>query len=80
MDDEEDVRRSSPACFEQAGYKVAEAEDPEVGGQDGGRLGKEGVPFILVTDLGMPTSGGSSFQGGFEVVKRLWKMNLRPRC
>ena len=26
----------------------------------------------------MPTSGGSSFQGGFEVVKRLWKMNLQP--
>jgi hypothetical protein len=33
----------------------------------------------LVTDLGMPTSGGSSFQGGFEVVKRLWKMKLQPR-
>jgi CheY-like chemotaxis protein len=31
-----------------------------------------------MTDLGMPTSGGSSFQGGFEVVKRLVKMNLRP--
>ena len=26
----------------------------------------------------MPTSGGSSFQGGFEVVKRLAKMNLQP--
>ena len=26
----------------------------------------------------MPTSGGSSFQGGFEVVKRLWKMKLHP--
>ena len=39
---------------------------------------EEDVPFLLVTDLGMPTSGGSSFQGGFEVVKRLWKMNLHP--
>jgi hypothetical protein len=26
----------------------------------------------------MPTSGGSSFHGGFEVVKRLWKANLKP--
>jgi CheY-like chemotaxis protein len=26
----------------------------------------------------MPASGGASFQGGFEVIKRLWKMNLRP--
>ena len=33
---------------------------------------------MLVTDLGMPASGGASFQGGFEVIKRLWKMNLRP--
>jgi DNA-binding NarL/FixJ family response regulator len=32
----------------------------------------------LITDLGMPTSGGASYQGGFEVVKRLWKMGLRP--
>jgi CheY-like chemotaxis protein len=35
-------------------------------------------PFLLVTDLSMPTSGGSSFQGGFEIVKRLGKMHLRP--
>ena len=26
----------------------------------------------------MPTSGGTSFQGGFEVVKRFGKMNLHP--
>ena len=42
------------------------------------KLGKASLSFLLVTDLGMPTSGGSSFQGGFEVVKRLWKMNLQP--
>ena len=42
------------------------------------RLAQGGRSFLLVTDLGMPTSGGSSFQGGFEVVKRLGKMNLRP--
>src|SRR4029079_17578312 len=40
--------------------------------------GKAGLSFVVVTDLAMPTSGGSSFQGGFEVVKRLSKMNLRP--
>ena len=37
-----------------------------------------GGSFVLVTDLGMPASGGASFHGGFEVVKRLWKMKLRP--
>jgi CheY-like chemotaxis protein len=78
VDDEEDVRRILARWFQEAGYEVVEAEDPEAAVKTGGRLGREGTAFVLVTDLGMPTSGGSSFQGGFEVVKRLWKMNLRP--
>jgi len=41
-----------------------------------GRLGKAGIRFLLVCDLGMPTSGGRSFQGGFEVVKKMWKMHM----
>ncbi|HVR69514.1 MAG TPA: hypothetical protein VMT87_01605, partial [Vicinamibacteria bacterium] len=43
-----------------------------------GKLGRSDLPFLVVTDLGMPTSGGSSFQGGFELVKRMGKMKLRP--
>jgi CheY-like chemotaxis protein len=78
VDDEEEVRRVLSLVFTEAGYPVVAAEDPEVGVKLGGKLGKEDRPFILVTDLGMPTSGGSSFHGGFEIVKRLWKMNLRP--
>jgi CheY-like chemotaxis protein len=78
VDDEEDVRRVLTFVFEEAGYTVVAVADPDLAVKTGGRLGKDGVPFILVTDLGMPTSGGSSFHGGFEVVKRLWKMNLRP--
>ena len=78
VDDEEEVRRVLSFVLEEAGYKVAAAEDPDVAVKIAGKLAQEGVPFILVTDLGMPTSGGSSFHGGFEIVKRLWKMNLRP--
>jgi CheY-like chemotaxis protein len=78
VDDENEVRRILTQVLAEAGYKVLAAEDPEVAVKIGGKLGKENVPFILVTDLGMPTSGGSSFHGGFEIVKRLWKMNLRP--
>lgn len=79
VDDEEDVRRVLGDRFTDAGYQVVEAEDPEVAVKKAARLGKAGIPFLLVTDLGMPTSGGASFQGGFEVVKRLSKMKLRPR-
>ena len=52
---------------------------PRLGDEDGRPAARRRArPFVLVTDLGMPTSGGASFHGGFEVVKRLWKMNLRP--
>jgi CheY-like chemotaxis protein len=78
VDDEEDVRSSLAAHFRDGGYEVVEASDPDSALKAAGRLAKEAKEFVLVTDLGMPTSGGSSFQGGFEVVKRLWKMNLHP--
>ena len=78
VDDEDEVRRILAERFAGAGYNVVEAEDPDAAVKKAGRLAKASIPFLLVTDLGMPTSGGTSFQGGFEVVKRLWKMNLRP--
>jgi CheY-like chemotaxis protein len=78
VDDEEDVRRILAQAFTQGGYQVLEAEDPEAAVKKASRLSKAGIPFVLVADLGMPTSGGSSFQGGFEVVKRLVKMKLDP--
>jgi CheY-like chemotaxis protein len=78
VDDEADVREILRGHFATAGYRVEEAGDPEMAAKLAGRLRAEDTPFVLVTDLGMPASGGTSFHGGFEVVKRLWKMNLRP--
>ena len=78
VDDEEDVRRSLAQSLTAGGFQVVEAEDPDAAVKKAQRLEKAGIPFILVTDLGMPASGGSSFQGGFEVVKRLGKMKLTP--
>jgi len=78
VDDEDEIRRILAERFTRGGYNVVEAEDPDAAVKKAGRLGKASIPFLLVSDLGMPTSGGTSFQGGFEVVKRLWKMNLRP--
>src|SRR5262249_48743259 len=78
VDDEEQVRNILSDRFAQGGYEVVEAEDPDSALKKANRLSKAGVRFVLVTDLGMPTSGGSSFHGGFEVVKRLWKMGQYP--
>jgi CheY-like chemotaxis protein len=78
VDDEDDVRGILARHFASAGFRIEEAGDPEAAAKAAGRLREAGEAFVLVTDLGMPASGGASFHGGFEVVKRLWKMNLRP--
>jgi len=78
VDDEDDVRQMLALRFAEAGYNVDEADGPDEALKLAARLHKAGVPFLLVTDLNMPASGGASFQGGFEVVKRLWKMRLHP--
>jgi CheY-like chemotaxis protein len=78
VDDEEDVRAILGRHFAAAGFQVVEAGDPDGAAKAASLLRARDGPFVLVTDLGMPASGGASFHGGFEVVKRLWKMNLRP--
>ena len=78
VDDEADVRAILGRHFAAAGFEIVEAGDPEEAARVASKLRTEDGPFVLVTDLGMPASGGASFHGGFEVVKRLWKMNLRP--
>jgi len=78
VDDEEDVRGMLAQHLTRGGYQVLEAEDPESAAKKAAQLAKAGIDFVLITDLGMPTSGGASFHGGFEVVKRLWKANLKP--
>jgi len=78
VDDEADVRQVLSRLFGAAGFEIVEAGDPEEAAKLAGQLRADDKPFVLVTDLGMPASGGASFQGGFEVIKRLWKMNLRP--
>jgi CheY-like chemotaxis protein len=78
VDDEEDVRGIIAGLFGMVGYEVIEAEDPESAVKAAHKLNKAGTRFLLLVDLGMPDSGGSTFHGGFEVVKRLTKMNLHP--
>jgi CheY-like chemotaxis protein len=78
VDDEADVRQVLGRLFGAAGFEIVEAGDPGEAAKLASKLRGDARPFVLVTDLGMPASGGASFQGGFEVIKRLWKMNLRP--
>jgi CheY-like chemotaxis protein len=78
VDDEDLVRRLLARYLVEGGYRVVEAGDVESAVERGASLGEAGVRFVLVADLNMPASGGDSFRGGVEVVKRLAKLRLRP--
>jgi CheY-like chemotaxis protein len=78
VDDEDDIRHVLGEHLGRAGYDVVEAADPESAVKKGVALTKAGEPFLLVIDLGMPTTGGTSFQGGLEAVKRMQKQEVRP--
>jgi CheY-like chemotaxis protein len=78
VDDEDDVREIMARQLIASGYRVEQANGPEEAVKTAARLRDDATPFVLLSDLGMPATGGASFHGGFEVVKRLWKMNLRP--
>lgn len=76
LEDEEDVRRVLADAFIRGGCQVVEAGDPLSAVAKARGLADVGLPFVLVADRGMPTSDGSSFQGGLEVVKRLQQAEI----
>jgi CheY-like chemotaxis protein len=78
VDDEPDVRQVLGEHVARAGYTVAEAEDPDGAVKKGTVLAKAGTAFLFIVDLGMPTTGGTSFHGGFEAVRKLAKANVKP--
>jgi CheY-like chemotaxis protein len=78
VDDEAPVRCLLARLLGEAGYRVVEAGDVESAVKRGASMGEAGVRFVLVTDLNMPASAGNSFRGGFEIVKRLAMLRLRP--
>jgi CheY-like chemotaxis protein len=80
VDDEPDVRRLVGEQLRAAGLEVAEAEDARGGRREAARLAQAGRPFLIVTDLGLPSLGGTNFRGGLEVVKHAAAFEPRPRC
>jgi len=78
VDDEAEVRQILGAHFSRDGYTVVEAEDPDGAVRKGSALAKAETSFLLVIDLGMPTTGGTSFHGGLEAVKKLSRAGVNP--
>ena len=73
VEDEPDLRALLARVFIEGSWQVVEAETPRSALRAARSLQDLGLPFVLVVDRGMPTSDGTSFDGGFEVVRRLKK-------
>lgn len=78
VDDEEEVRRLVGEQLTEAGFDVVEATDAKTARREAGHLAKRQDPFVLVTDLGLPSLGGGNFRGGFEVVEFAASLEGRP--
>ncbi|MCG6924745.1 MAG: response regulator [Acidobacteria bacterium] len=79
VDDEPDVRRLVGEQLRAAGFAVKEATDAREGRLEAARLAQAGGPFLIVTDLGLPSLGGTNFRGGLEVVSHAAAFEPRPR-
>jgi CheY-like chemotaxis protein len=78
VEDEPDLRALLARVFIEGGFQVVEAGTPRSALRAARSLQDLGLPFVLVVDRGMPTSDGSSFDGGLEVVRRLKKAGFEP--
>ena len=78
VEDEPDLRALLARVFIEGSWQVVEAGTPRSALRAARSLQDLGLPFVLVLDRGMPTSDGTSFDGGFEVVRRLKKAGFEP--
>jgi CheY-like chemotaxis protein len=79
VDDEPDVRRLVGSQLAAAGFDVVEATDVRSGRVESSRLAGTGDPFVVVTDLGLPSRGGGNFRGGLEIVDHAARLESPPR-
>jgi len=79
VDDEPDVRRLVGEQLGLGGCEVVEAQDTLGGRRQALRLARDGRPFLLLTDLGLPSLGGGNFRGGLELADFARGLEPRPR-
>jgi CheY-like chemotaxis protein len=79
VDDELEVRRLVGGELASAGFDVIEATDVRSGRVEATRLTEAGAPFVIVTDLGLPSLGGGNFRGGLEVAEFAASFEASPK-
>ena len=71
VDDESFISQIIAASFRSAGYRVYTASGPIEAAGIASELSLSIERLQVITDLGMPTSSGKSFRGGFELARLL---------
>jgi len=79
VDDEPDVRRFLVERLAAQGFEVTACADVNTGRRAATRFAEEGRRYLLVCDLGLPSLGGTTFRGGFDVVRHAAGLEPRPR-
>ena len=79
VDDEPDVLRLVGEQLSASGFEVIEATDSRSARREATRLAEKADPFVLVTDLGLPSLSGSNFRGGLEVIEYAATLKKPPR-
>jgi len=76
VDDEPQVARAVSELLQDHGYEVLTADNPVDGAELTRRAIASGERVILVIDLGMPSSTGRNFHGGFELIRILKRIGV----
>ncbi len=76
VDDEPPVRDTVGAALRAAGYRVYTATSTSEGIGMAIELSFSSQKLVVVTDLGMPSTSGRSFRGGFELARSLKKSGI----
>jgi CheY-like chemotaxis protein len=77
VDDEPLINRIVGVEFQTNGYKVQTATSPDEALSAVRALIEAGRQVLVVTDLRMPTTTGTSFFGGFELIRLLKRNRLK---
>jgi CheY-like chemotaxis protein len=77
VDDEPPVRDAVSTALRSAGYRVYTAAGTSEGIGMASELSLSSQKLVVVTDLGMPSTSGRSFRGGFELAHVLKKTDIQ---
>ena len=79
VDGEPEVCRLVAEQLTSGGFELTTVLDVAAARREAARLARKGQPFLVVTDVALPSLAGTHFRGGLEVVGHAAALAPRPR-